>query len=97
MENEDLISAEDFSVHHNIEISFISSLHEYGLIETTTIEERRFIRANDLPQLEKFIHLHYDMDINIEGIEAINNLLERINNMQHELRQLRNKLFLYEG
>ncbi len=96
MENEDLISADDFSLHHNIEISFISSLHESGLIQTTTIEERRFIRSNDLPQLEKFIHLHYDMDINIEGIEAINNLLQRMTEMQRQLASLRNRLLLYE-
>jgi hypothetical protein len=96
MENEQLISAEDFSMHHHVEISFIQTLHEYGLIETKMVEQKTFIHANDLSQLEKFARLHYDMDINIEGIEAIHNLLEKMTVMQQQLSSLRNKLMLYE-
>jgi hypothetical protein len=96
MENEQLISAEDFSMYHHVEISFIQTLHEYGLIETKMVEEKTFISANDLSQLEKFARMHYDMDINIEGIEAIHNLLEKISAMQQQLASLRNKLMLYE-
>lgn len=46
--------------------------------------------------LEKFTRLHYDMDINIEDIEAINHLLEQIDKMHHELISLQNHLRFFE-
>ena len=93
---EKLIPANDFCTIHNIEISFIQSLQETGMIEITTIEETAYIPANQLPELERIIHLHFELDINLEGIETINNLLIRINNMKDEITALRNRLRLYE-
>ena len=93
---EKLIPANDFCSNHNIEISFIRSLQETGMIEITTIEETAYIPARQLPDLERIVHLHFELDINLEGIETINNLLIRINNMKDEIIALRNKLRLYE-
>lgn len=87
MEPENLVSAEECCVHYNIEFSFIQSLHEYGLIEST-----QFIPKDKLVELEKFIHLYYDLEINFAGLDAINHLLERIKNLQHELILVKNKL-----
>jgi hypothetical protein len=92
MENEDLIPAEDFCVYHNIEYSFIHSLEDSGLITITSIEQAAYIPADEVQKLEKFIRLHYDLDINIEGIETINHLLEKIEEMQQEILQLRNTI-----
>jgi len=36
------------------------------------------------------------MDINIEGIETISHLLERVNELQQEIVALKNKVGLYE-
>jgi hypothetical protein len=96
MQTEYLIALDEFCAKHNIEISFISSLHQTGLIEITTIEEAGFIDAGQLQQIEKFIRLYYDLDINIEGIETITHLLQRIISMQNEITELRNRLRLYE-
>jgi hypothetical protein len=96
METEYLISIDEFCANHNVEISFISSLQQSGLIEITTVREAGFIEADQLKQLEKFIRLYYELDINLEGIETINYLLQRINSMQHEIVALRNKLRIYE-
>jgi len=98
MQSGKLISANECCVHYNIEFSFISTLQEYGLIEITTIEETQFIYTNQLQKLEKFIRLYYELDINIEGIEAIINLLNRVEHMQEEITYLKNKLsFLSRG
>jgi hypothetical protein len=35
MQEENLIPANEFCLHHNIEVSFIDSLKEYGLVEFT--------------------------------------------------------------
>jgi hypothetical protein len=96
MQNENLIPADELCSNYNIEISFINMLNEFGLIEVSTIEERDFIPSNQLSDVEKYMHLHYDLEINIAGIEAISHMLERIKNMQQEMLQLRNRLRLYE-
>ncbi|MEO6220355.1 MAG: chaperone modulator CbpM [Ginsengibacter sp.] len=92
MITEDLIPAKDFCLHHNIEYSFISSLHNSGLIEVTTIKRSTFIHTDYLQKLEKFVRLHYDLDINLEGIETINHLLDKIEEMQREIVRLNNKV-----
>jgi hypothetical protein len=97
MQTEYLIAVEEFCANHNIEISFINSLQQNGLIEITTVKETGFIDAGQLKQIEKFIHLFYELDINIEGIETITHLLHRIIAMQDEITALRNRLRLYEN
>ena len=96
MQTEYLIAVDEFCTIHNIDTSFISSLKQTGLIEVATIKEAGFIDAGQLQQLEKFIRFYYEMDINLEGIETITHLLQRISNLQDEITMLRNTLRLYE-
>ena len=93
---ENLIPADAFCASHNIEISFIRSLQETGLIEIMTVEEKGYIQTSQLQELEKIIRLYYELDINLEGIETINHLLQRINHLQDEITALKNRLRLYE-
>ena len=94
---EKLIPANEFCANYNISISFIRSLQENGLMEITTSEETEYIPAGRLHELERIIRLHYEMDINLEGIETIIHLLHRINTMQDEITDLRNRLRVYES
>lgn len=71
-------------------------MQEFGLVELTTIKESSYIDVNHLQKVEKFLRLYYDLDINIEGIEAISHLLNRVNDMQEEITALKNRLSLYE-
>jgi hypothetical protein len=96
MQTEYLIAVDEFCTIHNVDLSFISSLKQTGLIEVKTIKEAGFIDTAQLQQLEKFIRFYYEMDINVEGIETITHLLQRINNLQDEITRLRNTLRLYE-
>jgi chaperone modulatory protein CbpM len=96
MQQEHLISTEEFCTHYKVEYSFIDSLDRYGLIEITRINETAFIDTDKLTELEKLLRLHNDLDINLEGIEAITYLLHRIKNMQNEIVLLRNRLSMYE-
>lgn len=97
MQKEQLISTDECCTYYNVDISFISSLSEYGLIEIIAAEEKEFINMSQLQQLEKLIRLHYELEINIEGIEAIFHLLERVENLQQEMIHLKSKLQLYES
>ena len=96
MQTKNYIAVSEFCICHNIEASFISSLHETGLIEIATIEETTFLDAEQLQEVEKYIQFYYDLDINLEGIETITHLLQRMNTMQEEIIMLRNRLSLYE-
>ena len=96
MQEENLIPANEFCLHHNIEVSFMDSLKEYGLVEFTLIDEAPFVTIKQLSELEKLIRLHYDLDINLEGIDAIIHLLKKMQTMQDEIAILRNRLRLYE-
>ena len=97
MHKEHLIPTIAFCTNHEIEISFISSLHETGLIEIIRIEETEYIDVSQLVQLERIVRFYYDLGINLEGIETINHLLDRMNDMQGEIIALRNRLRLYES
>jgi len=55
MQTEYLMDVNEFCASHCIEISFISSLEQTGLIEITTIEEAGFLNAEQLRHLEKYI------------------------------------------
>ena len=92
MQNEDLIAANECCMHYNIEMSFIRLLQEHGLIEIAAVEQQYFICPGQLQKLEKFARMHYDLNINMEGIEAINHLLDRVGALQAEITNLENKM-----
>jgi len=96
MQIEDMIAADEFCIHHNIETSFIYSLKESGLLEITVVDEKTFVPVSQLPHLEKLVRLYYEMDINLEGIETITYLLQRMDEMQQQVLQLSNRLSMYE-
>ena len=97
MEMKKLISAHEFCASHHVEISFIRSLEETGLIEITTIEDTGFIKVSQLQQLEKILRLYNELGINIEGIDTITHLLHRIIDLQDEVTALKNRLRLFEN
>jgi chaperone modulatory protein CbpM len=63
MQPEEMIAADEFCTHYNIEQSFIYSLHESGLIEIIKQEEKIFLPMSQVGQLEKMVRLHYEMGI----------------------------------
>lgn len=97
MATQDMITAKEFCIHHNVEMTFIQSLNESGLIEITHTAEEICVPMHQLPQLEKMVRLYYEMDINMEGLETITHLLNRMNEMQQEIVHLQNRLGVYEG
>jgi hypothetical protein len=70
-------------------------LGEGGLIDIEVIDNTSYFPASQLNELEKYTHLYYDLSINIEGIDAIRHLLERIENLQNRVKTLENELRFY--
>lgn len=96
MGTEDMIVLNEFCNNHQVDISFIQSLKEYGLIEIIIVNETVCLHSNELSKLEQIVRLHQELNINPEGIDAINILLKRIENLQNEITELRNKLDFYQ-
>ncbi|MGF7231538.1 chaperone modulator CbpM [Arachidicoccus sp.] len=94
--NNHLIPLQHICTHYNAEISFIHSLHEFGLVEIISGEATMFIPEEQVKEIERMIHLHYDLNINIEGIDAIAHLLEKMENLNNEMISLKNRLSRYE-
>ena len=97
MNIENLILIDTLSKHYDIEVTFFSNLEELGLIQITTIKSIGYIHNNQIQNLEKMIRMHHDLEINIPGIDAAFNLLNRIDILQKELQMTKNRLRLYEN
>jgi chaperone modulatory protein CbpM len=87
-----LIATTDICTYHEVEYTFISSLSEAGLVELKVVNHTTYVPESELQKLERMIRLHNELEINVAGIEAITHLLERIEQMQEEMRILRNRL-----
>src|SRR3954453_10636562 len=96
MQNQ-LITVEAYCTYHHTEPEFIEALERGGLLTITIMDDNRFIDYDQLQQLESYTRWYYDMDINVAGIDAILNLLDKMNQMQQEINALRYQLSVYQA
>ena len=96
MHTEDLIPAREICAHYQVEISFIRELSAHELLEVKTSGEETFLEAGRLKDLERLISLHYEMDINLEGIEVVERLVRQLEEARMRMRTLEDRLGLYE-
>ena len=96
MNSKNLIHIKQFCVYHEIENTFIKELHNYGLVEIIMLEDDEFLEPERLPLIEKMIRMHYDLKINLEGLDAIYHLLNKIEVLQQNLTAAQNKLRVFE-
>ncbi|ATP55822.1 hypothetical protein CPT03_04735 [Pedobacter ginsengisoli] len=95
METE-LITITEYCFKYDIEPEFIVSLEDSGIISLITVESEKCIHIKQFGELDRYIHLHYDLQINIEGIDAIRHLLEKVDAMQQEIKELKSQLHLHQ-
>lgn len=95
MPNE-LIIVSDYCHKCHIDPSFIALLDEEGLIELRTEAGERYLLIEQLPEVERYTRMYYDLAISPEGIDAINYLLERMESMRSEIDLLRAQLNIYK-
>lgn len=89
MEQINRISIEECCIYYSIETSFVQQLNDHGLIELIRSDEAVFIAFEQLTDLEKYMHLHYELEINMEGLETIKHLLDRVHDLQREVNRLK--------
>jgi DUF438 domain-containing protein len=96
MNLENFIPLTQLCTHFEVEMSFFTNLKEVGLIEITTIEQSLYVPEEKVSDIEKIIRMHHELEINLEGIETILHLIEKIEALQSELTATKNRLRLYE-
>ena len=96
MKTKDLITIQKICTHYKVPESFIDSLYEFELIVIITEDDNRCISISQIKNVEKLMRMHYDLDINIEGIHAISNLLNQVETLQERVNYLKNRLDYYE-
>ena len=94
MQNE-LIIVSEYCRKCHIEPSFIDLLQEGGLIKVMTEGGERYLTFTQLPEVERYSRMYYDLSINMEGIDAIHHLLERMESMRKEINSLQSQLLVY--
>lgn len=82
--------------HYKVETSFFRDLNDFGLVEITTVEQLPCIEQNQIKDLDSIVRLHHDLHINLEGIDTVLNLLNKIRHLQAELLTTKNKLRIFE-
>lgn len=94
--NTDLIIIREYCIQSRIEPDFIVRLIEEGLIEVTVVDDEDYIHSSQLKDLEQYARWYYDLSINVEGIDVIRNLLNRMSEMRGEISLLRKQLQLLD-
>jgi len=78
-----IISKEEIIRLYNIEISFFNDLVSSGLIETEVIDNTTYLHYDQLSAFERFTNWHYDLEVNMAGLEIIHHLLQQIEALKH--------------
>ena len=86
------ISREELVKIYNIEITFFDELVDYGLINVETENNVHYLIYEDLYVFEKFANWYYDLEINLPGLEVINHMLKKMDDLNQKNRELMNKL-----
>lgn len=86
------ISREELVKIYNVEITFFDELVNSGLLNIHTENEIRYLMYEDLPIFERFTNWHYDLEINLPGLEVIHEMLKKMDDLRQRNRELINKL-----
>ena len=83
------ISREELVRIYNVEITFFDSLEEAGLLKTETENDIKYLMFDELSTFEKFTNWHYDLEVNLAGLEVIKHLLDQMERLREENLTLR--------
>lgn len=96
MVHQDFIPISQLCDHYTVEVSFFKKLHEEGLLEITQFEKTECLHQDTLHSFERIMRIHRDLHVNVEGIDVVMNLLEKVEQLNKELYQVKSRLGLYE-
>ncbi|HBR13075.1 MAG TPA: MerR family transcriptional regulator [Chryseobacterium sp.] len=91
------ISIEDIIRLYKIDYSFVDQLIDSELLHPETEGSVRYIIYEELSHLERFANWHYDLDVNLPGIEIIHQLLNQLEDLKTENRRLLGHVTKFES
>ncbi|MFN3019449.1 chaperone modulator CbpM [Chryseobacterium sp. TY3] len=86
------ISIEEIIRIYNVDHSFVHALIDSELLHPQTENSVQYIIHDELSDFEKFMNWHYDLEVNLQGIEIINDMLRKVRHLQTENRNLLQRL-----
>lgn len=92
----ELIIISEYCSHSQIDPQFIFNLQEVGLIELIQQDNEYYIYSSQLRDLERYTRWHYELSINVEGIDVVQNLMNRMEEMEKEITYLKERIRLIE-
>ena len=95
--DEQLIELKVLCSHYNIDPGFVHGLCEIGLLEVAEKDDAIYLDVARIGDLERMMRLHYDLEINLAGIETIWYMLDRMHQLQLHINDLHNRLSFYES
>ena len=81
----ELIIVSEYCQKCHIEPSFIEMLEEGGLINVRTEAGKHYLLVSELPNVERYSRMYYDLSINMEGIDAIHHMIREITSLRKQL------------
>ena len=82
---------------YQVEETFLDHLQSSGLIEIVIEEDDKYIEYDYLQEIEQFVRWHYELEINMEGIEALHHMLQQVQQLQEDVEKLRGELNFYKS
>jgi len=96
MDKKTYISIQEICRHYHIPQSFFEEIKEFDILDKEVFDEDfQMINTEYLSDVEKIMRLRYELNINMEGIDVINNLLKRIHTLEEELNRLKKQIGIY--
>ncbi len=86
------ISREELVRIYNVEITFFDSLEQAGLLSPITENEQKYLLYEDLQAFERFMNWHYDLEVNLPGLEVIQHLLQKMEELRSDNVRLHRRL-----
>lgn len=90
------ISIEEVIRLYKIDYSFLDQLIDSELLHPETENSVRYIIYEELQHLERFANWHYDLEVNLPGIEIIHKLLSQMEELRNENRKLLQNVSRFE-
>ena len=92
----DLVIINEYCTRSPIDPEFIMQLEDEGLIQINIIDNEQYLNLSEINKLERYVRLHYDLSVNVEGISVVQHLLENMEEMRKEILHLRQRMRLLD-
>lgn len=90
MSEVNVFTVQELAVRWGVDAAFVEQLVELGVIEAHSQAGQVFSCEVTL-RVGRFVRLQRDLGVNVEGAAVIVELLDRIEALEHELRNLRRR------